>query len=433
MYLSVRTKFAISFVLSLGWMAFSLWLSLPWFEDLSSHIGAVLAVSLIVFIAIVPGFMNAFMITSLMLDRRPPRMPVGSYPPLTILIAAYNEEDYIAQTITSIDTQNYPGELEVMVLDDGSGDRTAAIIDELVRTRPWLRCIRMERNGGKARALNHGLALARHHLIITLDADSYLYRHALQCIVERFLCDPPSTRAVAGTILVRNSRENWLTSAQEWDYFQGIATVKRVQSLNQGTLVAQGAFSLYDKATLLEVGGWPETVGEDIVLTWALLARGWRVGYCEDGVAFTNVPGTLRKFVRQRQRWARGMIEAFKAHPGILFKPRLSSYFIWWDLAFPLMDVAYTFGFIPGLVLAAFGHYWIVGPMTLSLLPVAVVINSVMYRTEKAMFTAQGLRVRKNHKGLLLYMLPYGMLVQPAAVLGYVSELLRLKKTWGTK
>ncbi|MEQ1660307.1 MAG: glycosyltransferase family 2 protein, partial [Hylemonella sp.] len=288
-------------------------------------------------------------------------------------------------------------------------------------------------NGGKARALNHGLALARHQLIITLDADSYLYRDALQRITERFLSDPPSTRAVAGTILVRNSRENWLTQAQEWDYFQGIATVKRVQSLNQGTLVAQGAFSLYDKATLLEVGGWPETVGEDIVLTWALLARGWRVGYCEDGVAFTNVPGTLRKFVRQRQRWARGMIEAFKAHPGILFKPRLSSYFIWWDLAFPLMDLAYTFGFIPGLVLAAYGHYWIVGPMTLSLLPVAVVINSVMYRTEKAMFTAQGLQVRKNHKGLLLYMLPYGMLVQPAAVLGYASELLKLKKTWGTK
>ncbi len=433
MYLSVRTKFAISFVLSLGWMAFSLWLSLPWFEDLSSHIGVVLAVILILFIAIVPGFMNAFMITSLMLDRRPPRRPVSSCPPLTILVAAYNEEDYIAQTIASIDAQNYPGELEVMVLDDGSGDRTAVIVDELVHTRPWLRCIRMERNGGKARALNHGLALARHQLIITLDADSYLHRHALLCIVERFLSDPPNTRAVAGTILVRNSRENWLTRAQEWDYFQGIATVKRVQSLNQGTLVAQGAFSLYDKATLLEVGGWPETVGEDIVLTWALLARGWRVGYCEDGVAFTNVPGTLRKFVRQRQRWARGMIEAFKAHPGILFKPRLSSYFIWWDLAFPLMDLAYTFGFIPGLVLAAYGHYWIVGPMTLSLLPVAVVINSVMYRTEKAMFTAQGLQVRKNHKGLLLYMLPYGLLVQPAAVLGYASELLKLKKTWGTK
>jgi biofilm PGA synthesis N-glycosyltransferase PgaC len=433
MYLSVRTKFTISFFVSLTWMAASIWVSMPWFDQLSAHLGRVIAGVLILFIAIVPGFMNAFMITSLLLDKRPPRKVVTHYPPLSILIAAYDEEDYIAQTIASIDQQQYPGELEVMVLDDGSRDRTAAIVQMLVAARPWLRCVRMPRNGGKARALNHGLALARHELVVTLDADSYLYRNALKCIVERYLADPPDTCAVAGTILVRNSRDNWLTKAQEWDYFQGIATVKRVQSLNQGTLVAQGAFSLYEKAALLKVGGWTECVGEDIVLTWAFLAKGWRVGYCEDGVAFTTVPTTLGKFIHQRQRWARGMIEAFKHHPDILFKPRLSSYFIWWDLAFPMMDLAYTFGFIPGLVLAMFGKFWIVGPMTLSLLPIAGLINSAMYRTEKQMFLGQGLKIRHNRDGFFFYMLPYGMLVQPAAVLGYAAEFLNLKKSWGTK
>ncbi len=433
MYLSVRAKFAISFTVSLGWMAVSIWLSLPWFDDLSRHIGALPAALLILFIAIVPGFMNFFMISSLLLDRRPPRRPAPQTPPLSILIAAYNEEAWIAQTIASIEIQGYAGELEVLVLDDGSQDRTAAIVEHLAQTRPWLHCLRIACNGGKARALNLGLARARHALVVTLDADSYLHRNAVRNIVERFFADPPSTRAVAGTVLVRNSRDNWLTQAQEWDYFQGIATVKRVQSLYQGTLVAQGAFSLYDKAALQEVGGWPATVGEDIVLTWAFLVRGWRVGYCEDGVAFTNVPVTMGQFVRQRQRWARGMIEAFKAHPGILFKPRLSSYFIWWDLAFPLMDLAYTLGFIPGLVLALFGKFWVVGPMTLSLLPLAAVISHIMYRTGKSMFTTQGLRVRRNPEGLLFYMLPYGMLVQPAAVLGYGAELLRLQKSWGTK
>lgn len=433
MYLSVRIKFALAFVVSLAWALISIWLSQPWFKDLATHVGLVLAAALILFIAIVPGFMNSFMIASLMLDRRPARKLMQHYPPLSILIAAYNEEAMIAQAIASIEAQHYPGTLEVLVLDDGSKDRTAAIVQNLTLTRPWLRCVSMPCNGGKARALNHGLALAQHDLIVTLDADSYLYRDALKCIVERYFNDPPSTRAVAGTILVRNSRDNWLTQAQEWDYFHGIATVKRVQSLYQGTLVAQGAFSLYDKAAVLEVGGWPECVGEDIVLTWALLQRGWRVGYCEDGVAFTTVPVTLSQFVRQRQRWARGMIEAFKHHPGVLFKPRLSSYFIWWDLVFPLMDLAFTFGFLPGLVLAMFGHLWIVGPMTLSLLPIAVLINGVMYRTEKQMFAAQDLKVRRNLGGLLIYLLPYSMLVQPAAVLGYTAELLSMKKSWGTK
>lgn len=78
--------------------------------------------------------------------------------------------------------------------------------------------------------------------------------------------------------MVRNSRETWMTRAQEWDYFQGIAAIKRVQSLCQGTMVAQGAFSLYDTATLREIGGWPDCIGEDIVLSWSILKAGHRIG-----------------------------------------------------------------------------------------------------------------------------------------------------------
>ena len=127
------------------------------------------------------------------------------------------------------------------------------------------------------------------------------------------------------------------------------------------------------------------------------------------------------------------MIEAFKCHPKILFNRRLSTFFIWWDLFFPFLDVAFTFGFIPGLVLALFGHYWIVGPMTLSLFPIALMINWIMFHTEKSMFVEQGLHVRQNIVGFLIYLLPYNMILQPAAVLGYFVEFLGLKKVWGTK
>ena len=266
-------------------------------------------------IAIIPGFMNAFLVTSLMLDRRPGHSPLPVYPGITILVAAYNEAASIRDTLESIDRQQYPGHLQVMVVDDGSTDATAAITEALPYR--WLTLLRQPRNAGKSAALNRGLALARHSLVVTLDADSYLYADALKHLVERYFADPVNTRAVAGTMLVRNSRRNWVTRMQEWDYFHGIAAIKRMQSLYHGTLVAQGAFSIYDRQVLRDVGGWDDCVGEDIVLTSAILLAGWRVGHAEDAVCFTNAPESLRGS-RQRQRWARGMIEAFRPTRGSL-------------------------------------------------------------------------------------------------------------------
>ncbi len=431
LYVGVRLKFAVALAASAGWFALSVWVALPWITELSGLVGRALALMIVGGIALVPGFMNAFLIMSLMLDRRPSRRDVDRYPAVSILIAAYNEEASIADTLRSIAHQNYPGEFEVFVIDDGSRDRTAAIVGAL--EYEWLHLICQPVNAGKSAALNRGLREASNDIIVTLDGDSYLYRDALRNLVGRYLSDPPNTRAVAGTMLVRNSRRSWVTKAQEWDYFHGIAAIKRVQSLYQGTLVAQGAFSIYDRAALKEAGGWADCVGEDIVLTWALLGRGYRVGHAEDACCFTNAPDTLRQFIRQRQRWARGMIEAFRTFPRILLKRRLSTLFVWWNLLFPWLDLAYTLFFIPGMVLALFGVYWVAGPMTLALLPMALLVNYVMYHVGSQMFAHNGLRVRRNVGGFLVYAFVYSLILQPACVAGYFSEILGLRKSWGTK
>ena len=431
LYVAVRLKFALALAASMGWLALSVWVALPWIVELSRLVGHALAIMIVAGIALIPGFMNAFLIMSLILDRRPPRREIVKYPPVSILIAAYNEEASIADTLLSLAHQNYPGQFEVFVIDDGSRDRTAAIVEAC--GYEWLRLLRQPVNSGKSAALNRGLAEASHDIIVTLDGDSYLYRDALRNLVGRYLSDPANTRAVAGTMLVRNSRRNWVTKAQEWDYFHGIAAIKRVQSLYQGTLVAQGAFSIYDRAALKEVGGWVQCVGEDIVLTWALLSRGYRVGHAEDACCFTNAPDTLRQFIRQRQRWARGMVEAFRSFPGILVKPRMSTLFVWWNLLFPWLDLCYTLFFIPGMVLALFGIYWIAGPMTLALLPMALLINYAMYRVGSHMFARNGLHVRRNLGGFLVYAFVYSLILQPACVAGYLSEVLGRRKSWGTK
>ncbi|MGV8931984.1 MAG: glycosyltransferase [Luteimonas sp.] len=437
-YVPIRAKFAIALTAALVWTAFSVWLSLLWLDDLSRLLGLPLALFVITFVAYVPGFMNAFLIASILMDRRPERRHLDHYPGISILVACYNEEASIAATIGSIAAQGYSGAMQVFILDDGSTDGSLAAAEAAIAGAAFkhghaIEVIRGGRNIGKAGVLNRGLALCTHDIIITIDGDSWVYDDAIQRLVERYIADPPNTRAVAGAVLVRNSRENWLTRVQEWDYFHGIAAVKRMQSMYHGTLVAQGAFSLYDRQALVDVGGWPECVGEDIVVSWALLEQGHRIGYCEDAIVFTSVPDQLVQFAQQRKRWSRGLLEAFKLHPRLLAKPRLTLIFIWWNVLFLPLDLVYTFAFIPGIVLALFGHYYLAGVMTLLVLPLAAVWNGFIYRVQHTMFKRQDLKVRRNLGGFFMYVLGYSMILQPICVWGYLSELLGLRKHWGTK
>lgn len=268
---------------------------------------------------------------------------------------------------------------------------------------------------------------------MTIDGDSWVKTDGLRKIVERLLSDPRDTQAVAGAVMVRNSRHNFLTRAQEWDYFHGIASVKRMQGMYHGTLVAQGAFSLYRRKALEESGGWPDCVGEDIVLSWALLKKGYRIGYADDALAFTNVPTTLRQFALQRKRWSRGLMEAFKIHWQLLFRSRMSTLFIWWNVCFLPLDLVYTLIFIPGLILACFGHFYIAGPLTVAVLPLTVLWNGIIFRIQSRVFAREGLLVRRNVGGFLFYALAYSLLMQPVCVWGYLAELLGLRKKWDTK
>ena len=437
-YLPVRAKFAIALSLAVGWLMISIMLGQRWVTALGEETHPMFALFAVSFIAYIPGFMNAFLVASLLLDRRPPRQRLILHPGVTVLIAAYQEEAAIADTLQTIATEHYPGPVEVLVLNDGSTDRTAEMAARAIKrlelpANTDVRLIDFPVNRGKAAVLNDGLAAARYELIVTIDGDSRLNRDALTAIVERLMSDPDNTQAVAGAVLVRNSRANLLTRAQEWDYFLGIAAVKRMQSLYQGTLVAQGAFSIYRKQALIEAGGWPDTVGEDIVLSWALLSKGYRIGYAEDAIVWTNAPTQLKQFARQRQRWARGLIEALNEHQSLIFKPRLTQMFIWWNLLFMPLDFAYSLIFIPGVIAALFGIFWIAGPMTLAVLPFTALWSLVMFRVQARMFDAQGLNVRRNPTGFLFYSLGYMFLLQPVSVWGYAAETIGLTKRWGTK
>lgn len=436
-YITVRRRLYLMLAFATLWMAGSLYVALPWIEALSQEVGTVTAWLMVAGIALIPGYINAFLIAGLLYDWRPKFMPLDDPPGLTILIAAFNEERTIESTLESIYRQNYNGALQIIVIDDGSQDQTTEVVERLILqvSRPefhfTLELLKCHKNGGKANALNYGLSRAKHSLVATLDADSMLYENALINIVTNHVLSPANTGATAGVVLVRNSRVNLLTKLQEWDYFLGISVVKRIQSLLQGTLVAQGAFSLYDKEALISVDGWMNTVGEDIVLTWGLIERGYRVGLAENAFAFTNVPEDYGTFYRQRKRWSRGLIEAFKHYPKVLFHFRLNTPFIWLNLMFPFLDVIYLLVFLPGVLAAIFFQYYaIAGIVTLMLLPLMLIMNITMHLKQVAIFRQHGLRVRRNIFGAFIFMLGYQVILAPACVAGYFSEILNLRKNW---
>lgn len=439
-YLRLAARFWAAIAFGLLWAGFSVWVALPWIDDLAQSITLPLAIFVIGGIAILPGYLNAFLFASLFLDR--PRnldsadagTARGALPPLTLLIAAYNEANRIEETLDYALSSDYPGHLFVIVVDDGSSDRTLPATEEVARSldRPDRSLIvESVQHAGKAAALNHALGSTETELVASIDADTLLSPQALRRAVGRLLSSTDLTAAVAGAVMARNSRINWLTRLQEWDYQLGIASIKRSQAIWQSTLVAQGSFSVYRTATLRSIGGWPDSIAEDIVMTWALLAQGYSTSFEATAIAFTSVPEHFRQLARQRSRWARGMIESLREYGvKIVGRHRKATHGILIDLLFPWMDLCYTVAFLPGVILALTGNFAIVGPMTLAVIPINLLLSLLMFRMQRRSFAESGLTVRKNPIGFISYLITYQPMMSPLALVGYVEETFRMPRRW---
>jgi biofilm PGA synthesis N-glycosyltransferase PgaC len=429
-YISVEKKFLAANFCAFLWMIFSIYVSQPWLKDLSTVVSMPGAIFIITGIGYIPGYINFFIIVSLLLDRQPEFKITDPNVPVTIVIACRNEEKAIPSTLKYIHSQDYKGEIRIIVVDNASNDMTSSAARKAAEELGLNVRIIYEGKPGKFNALNESLKHIDTKYLITLDADTLLHKSAVRYIVSRRFSAPEGVSAVAGAVMVRNSRESILARLQEWDYFLGIASIKRMQGLYQGTLVAQGAFSLYDTKTIKSVGGWPDAIGEDIVLTWNMLKQNNRVYFEPLAVAFTEVPANVKHFYRQRNRWARGMIEALK-----IIKPwqqpmKYIKYLSGINLVMPYLDIVYTFCWIPGLVLALFGCYWIIGPMTLLVLPLAIMQNYILYSYQKGVFKELNLNIRKNKIAFVLYVMFYQILMSPISVAGYVQELFSFNRVW---
>jgi len=430
-YVPVSVKFTIAVVAALAWLGAAVALSLPWQHQLSEAIGDVGAWVVIALLAFLPGFLVAFLAASLLLDRQPPLRIRNPTTGVTIVIAARNEAAGIADTIRYATRTDYDGPVTIVLADNGSTDETCAIARTTATELGIELVVCHEVTPGKSHALNRALEAVTTEYVVTVDADTLLHPEALRRLVSRLETAPPDTVAVAGSVLARNSRVNFLTRMQEWDYFLGIAAVKRVQGLYQSTLVAQGAFSLYRTEHVRAIGGWPDAIGEDIVVTWRLMAGGQRIYFEPTAVAFTDVPTQMRHFMRQRARWARGMFEGIRAVPPWRQSRMLTRLVAGIDLMIPLLDVGYALIFLPGLVLWAMGYPVIVGFWTLLVLPVTVLVyGGLRHHQRTKVFKPLGLRVRRNRLGYIGFLLLYQALCSIASIAGYAQEIAGTRRRW---
>jgi cellulose synthase/poly-beta-1,6-N-acetylglucosamine synthase-like glycosyltransferase len=250
--------------------------------------------------------------------QRPKPAHADYHPSVTVIIPAYNEDRVVCRTVRTVLDQGYEG-LEVLVVDDGSPDRTSDVVREAFGDDPRVKLFRKP-NGGKASALNFGVERSAGDIIVALDADTLFPTGAISALVKP-LADP-EVGAVAGNAKVGN-RINIVTRWQAVEYVTSQNIDRRAFSLLNCITVVPGAIGAWRKQLILETGGFSsQTLAEDQDLTMTILARGWRIAYADKATAYTEAPDTLRGLAKQRFRWSFGTLQCAWKHKYALLRPK---------------------------------------------------------------------------------------------------------------
>ncbi|MGN6103295.1 MAG: glycosyltransferase [Devosia sp.] len=251
-------------------------------------------------------------------DRRRKVPESVTTPLVSVLIPAHNEAKVIAASIDRVLRSDYP-KLEVIVIDDGSTDGTSEVVRNRFDGHPLVRLLSIA-NGGKANALNRGLALATGSVVVALDADTQ-FETATISRLARWFADP-KVGAVAGNAKVGN-RTNLVTRWQALEYVTAQNLERRALAAVGAITVVPGAVGAWSRDLLERLGGFPgDTLAEDQDLTIAVQRAGRRVVFDADAVAWTEAPDSFGGLARQRFRWAYGTLQCLWKHRSAMLNPR---------------------------------------------------------------------------------------------------------------
>ncbi|WP_405229630.1 glycosyltransferase family 2 protein [Lentisalinibacter sediminis] len=320
--------------------------------------------------------------------------------PISVVVPAYNESASIISSVKALLQLEYP-DFELVVVNDGSSDDTLEKLIGAFGLQPFpeayrarveckpvktiyrsaryrnLRVIDKENGGCKADASNAGINACRYPLVCVVDADSILQPDSLRRIVRPFLEDS-TTVAVGGTVRIANGctvrqgflekvglPSNFLALVQVVEYLRAFLFGRMGWSPINGLLIISGAFGVFHKETLVEVGGFnPQAVGEDMELILRLhrlmkaKRRPYRISFIPDPVCWTDAPETLKDLKSQRVRWQHGLGQCLFMNRSLIFNPRGGAvswlaipFYLIFELFGPIIEVTgYVFIIVCGLM-----------------------------------------------------------------------------------
>lgn len=233
-------------------------------------------------------------------------------PLVSVIVPCFNEEDNMHEVVETLSQLNYPN-YEIICVNDGSKDKTGAILDELIQQFPKLRVIHQAQNQGKAIGLNTAALAAKGEFLLCIDGDTIVDRDIIPWMLHHFI-DGPRVAAVTGNPRVR-TRSTLLGRLQVGEYSSIIGLIKRTQRIYGRIFTVSGVTTMFRRRALLEVGFWSaDMLTEDIDISWKLETRHWDIRFEPHAISWMLAPETLAGLWKQRLRWAMGGIQVIQKY-----------------------------------------------------------------------------------------------------------------------
>lgn len=369
-----------------------------------------------------------WLVVTPLIKRKPHKL--AKYPKVGILVPHYNEHpEYLLQSLASIENQDYPAQITVILSDDGSTNNIQESLQDWLsqpRKQHYVSLIFEKNNGSKGKNMDAALPSVPSDVeaLVVVDSDTYLEPQSVRKVIERMWQDE-NCAAVCGFLVPANERKSIWEKLQYFEHIGIYPAIKSAQDSFGIVSIMAGAFVVHRMSVVKKIGGWSEWIVEDIAWTWKALASGYTTGYAPDAIAYTYAPDNSKCLFKQRRRWARGRIEAYRT--AIKTSPVRAIFLIPFFFLYTLSLLPPTLCALPVLAIVL-EQWWVFG-----LIGISTLLSLSMFLLYQKQLP---IHLRKGVKDIFrstYYNSLFELYLWRPNVIGFCDELFGKAKSWMTR